>query len=330
MSEILLNVENIKKYFPVHRGLLMRHVGDVRAVDGVSFELRKGKTLGLVGESGCGKSTLGRTIIRLYEPTGGRISFKQADFGKLKGEPLRQMRRHMQMIFQDPYASLDPRMTVMSILEQPFKVHGLLNRKDRVQRIEQLIQEVGLKPMHLNRYPHEFSGGQRQRISIARAIALEPELIIADEPVSALDVSIQAQILNLLKDLQTRMGLTFIFISHALGVVEHMCDEIAVMYLGKIVEKAARQDFFRNPLHPYTQGLLESIPQVGQGKKKIRKTLGGEVPSPLKPPSGCAFHPRCPHKMDICAKQTPPLANPTQQPQHAVACWLYTDHRNAN
>ena len=323
--EELLVVKNIKKYFPVRKGLLLRKVGDVKAVDDVSFEIKKGRTLGLVGESGCGKSTLGRTIIRLYEPTAGEINFQGKNFGNLKGAELRKERRNLQMIFQDPYASLDPRMTIAALLEQPFKVHGLLKPSERKEKLEQLIQLVGLKPYHLNRYPHEFSGGQRQRISIARAIALEPQMIIADEAVSALDVSIQAQILNLMKDLQARMGLTYLFISHDMGVIEHMCDEIAVMYLGKIVEKAPKEMFFAEPKHPYTQALLEAIPQVGKGKRMRKKMLSGEVPSPINPPKGCAFHPRCPHKMDICTKQVPKLQSP-QGNQHLVSCWLYKEN----
>jgi oligopeptide transport system ATP-binding protein len=227
------------------------------------------------------------------------------------------------MIFQDPYASLDPRMTVGSILEQPFRIHGLLTPSERKERVRELIQRVGLKTLHLNRYPHEFSGGQRQRISIARAITLQPKMIIADEPVSALDVSIQAQILNLMKDLQEQFGLTYLFISHDLGVIEYMCDEVAVMYLGKIVERAPRGDFFRNPLHPYTQALLDAIPKFGQGKMRNRKIVKGDVPSPMNPPKGCSFHTRCPFKMDICSQQTPPLTAPTGHSGHAVACWLH-------
>jgi oligopeptide transport system ATP-binding protein len=324
MAEPLLQIRNIKKYFPVRKGLLQRKVADVKAVDDVSFELHKGQTLGLVGESGCGKSTLGRTVIRLYEPTAGEIIFRGRNFSELSGKELRAERRNVQMIFQDPYASLDPRMTIAALIEQPFKIHGLLSKEERQAKVEQLIQLVGLKPYHLNRYPHEFSGGQRQRISIARAIALEPELIIADEAVSALDVSIQAQVLNLMKDLQARMGLTYLFISHDMGVIEHMCDEIAVMYLGRIVEKAPTEEFFKKPLHPYTQALLDSVPEVGT--KKPRKILTGEVPSPLNPPKGCAFHPRCPHKMDVCTKDVPPMLT---QPngKHQVACWLYKENK---
>ncbi|WP_413612223.1 ABC transporter ATP-binding protein [Bdellovibrio sp. HCB-110] len=322
MSEIILEAKNIKKHFPIRKGLLLREVASVKAVDDVSLVVRKGETLGLVGESGCGKSTLGRTLIRLYEPTAGDISFDGQDFLGLKGEALRKKRKNMQMIFQDPYASLDPRMTVGQIIRQPMDIHGVGSSAERNQRVLELIELVGLRKAHVNRYPHEFSGGQRQRISIARAIALNPELIICDEPVSALDVSIQAQILNLLKDLQEKLKLTYVFISHDLSVIEHTCDRIAVMYLGKIVEIAERDELFRNPQHPYTQALIGAIPRVGQGKKKMKKSLGGEVPSPINPPSGCSFHPRCPHKMDICASKTPTLEGAGA---HKKACWLSAD-----
>ncbi|KYG63698.1 peptide ABC transporter ATP-binding protein [Bdellovibrio bacteriovorus] len=320
MNEIILEAKNIKKHFPIRKGLLMREVGSVKAVDDVSLTVRKGETLGLVGESGCGKSTLGRTLIRLYEPTGGEITFDGQDFLNMKSGDLRKKRKNMQMIFQDPYASLDPRMTVGQIIRQPMDIHNSGTSEERNARVLELIELVGLRKAHVNRYPHEFSGGQRQRISIARAIALNPELIICDEPVSALDVSIQAQILNLLKDLQTKLGLTYIFISHDLSVIEHTCDRIAVMYLGKIVENATRDELFKNPQHPYTQALIRAIPRVGQGKKKIKRSLGGEVPSPINPPSGCSFHPRCAYKMDVCATKTPVLENTGGG--HLKACWL--------
>ena len=307
MTENILEVKNLKKHFPIKKGLLMKTVGHVKAVDDVSFFVKPGETLGLVGESGCGKSTLGRSIIRLYEPTSGDIRFKGQDFRNVKGDGLRKLRRNIQMIFQDPYASLDPRMTVGQILKQPYEIHGLYTAAEREKRVQALLEEVGLKSAHVNRYPHEFSGGQKQRISIARAIALEPELIICDEPVSALDVSIQAQILNLLKDLQQRKKLTLIFISHDLSVIEHVCDRIAVMYLGRIVEEASRDELFHSPQHPYTQALIDAIPRVGEGKKKIKKSLSGEVPSPINPPSGCTFHPRCPKAMDICKTRVPQL-----------------------
>lgn len=318
MSEVLLEAKNIKKYFPIKKGLLLREVGQVKAVDDVSLLIRKGETLGLVGESGCGKSTLGRTLIRLYEPSAGDIHFKGENFCQLSGEKLRQTRRHVQMIFQDPYASLDPRMTVGQIIRQPFEIHKLLTPEQRETRVKELLELVGLKASHVNRYPHEFSGGQRQRICIARAIALEPDLIICDEPVSALDVSIQAQILNLLKDLQEKLKLTYLFISHDLSVIEHFCDRVAVMYLGKIVEITSRDELFKKPQHPYTQALMAAIPRVGEGKKKMKKSLTGEVPSPINPPSGCAFHPRCPSKMDICVSQQPQLEGSS----HQTACWL--------
>ncbi len=319
-NEIILDAKNVKKYFPIKKGLLLRHVGDVKAVDDVTLTVRKGESLGLVGESGCGKSTLGRTLIRLYDPTAGSIQFKGEDFVALKGEALRLKRKNIQMIFQDPYASLDPRMTIGQILRQPFEIHNILEPSQRDKKVVELLETVGLKASHINRYPHEFSGGQRQRICIARAIALEPELIICDEPVSALDVSIQAQILNLLKDLQKKFNLTYIFISHDLSVIEHFCDRVAVMYLGKIVEIGSRDELFKSPQHPYTQALLAAIPRIGEGKKKIKKSLTGEVPSPINPPSGCAFHPRCSQKIDICSKKLPQLAGSNG---HQKACWLY-------
>lgn len=321
MNEIILEAKNIKKHFPIRKGLLRREVGSVKAVDDVSLFVRKGETLGLVGESGCGKSTLGRTLIRLYEPTAGDIVFEGQDFLNMKSGELRKKRKNMQMIFQDPYASLDPRMTVGQIIRQPMDIHDVGSAEERNRRVLELIELVGLRKGHVNRYPHEFSGGQRQRISIARAIALNPELIICDEPVSALDVSIQAQILNLLKDLQEKLGLTYIFISHDLSVIEHTCDRIAVMYLGKIVEIATRDELFKNPQHPYTQALIRAIPRVGQGKKKMKRSLGGEVPSPIKPPPGCAFHPRCAYKMDVCDKKLPLLEN-CGSAEHQKACWL--------
>ncbi len=323
MSEVILEAKNIKKYFPIKKGLLLREVGQVKAVDDVSLVIKKGETLGLVGESGCGKSTLGRTLIRLYEPTAGSLTFRNENFGELRGEKLRTTRREIQMIFQDPYASLDPRMTIGQILLQPFEIHNHLEPKERSTRILQLLELVGLKASHINRYPHEFSGGQRQRICIARAIALDPQLILCDEPVSALDVSIQAQILNLMKDLQEKLNLTYLFISHDLSVIEYFCDRVAVMYLGKIVEIAPRDELFRNPKHPYTQALIASIPQVGVGKKQMKKSLAGEVPSPINPPSGCTFHPRCPHRMPICDQKIPALISHDKNDSHKTACWLF-------
>lgn len=316
-SENILVAKNIKKYFPIKKGFFLRHVADVKAVDDVNLTVRKGETLGLVGESGCGKSTLGRTLIRLYEPTSGQIEFEQKNFLKASGKELRAARKDIQMIFQDPYASLDPRMTVGQIIEQPFVIHNILGPEERKARVQQLLELVGLRPSHINRYPHEFSGGQRQRISIARAIALDPKLIICDEPVSALDVSIQAQILNLLKDLQERLQLTYVFISHDLSVIEHVCDRVAVMYLGRIVEITTREELFKNPHHPYTHALLGSIPSIGTGKKKMAKILTGEIPSPINPPSGCSFHPRCPYKQDKCVTDRPEL---TGDIGHQAAC----------
>lgn len=324
MSTPILDIKNLKKYFPVKQGFLQRVVAQVKAVDDVTLAVEKGETLGLVGESGCGKSTLGRAIIRLYEPTSGSVDFNGLNFLELKGEKLRAQRRNMQMIFQDPYASLDPRMTVGQILSEPFEIHGLMGAEKRQAKVKALLETVGLKASHINRYPHEFSGGQKQRICIARALALEPSLIICDEPVSALDVSIQAQILNLMKDLQQKFGLTYLFISHDLSVIEHLCDRIAVMYLGKIVEIATREELFENPKHPYTQALIQAIPRIGSGKQKIKKSLSGEVPSPLNPPSGCSFHPRCPHRSAKCDREIPKLEQlkQDQQTKHQVACWL--------
>lgn len=328
----LLEVKNLKKYFPVKQGFWQKTVANVKAVDDVSLHIKKGETLGLVGESGCGKSTLGRAIIRLYEPTSGEVVFKNKNFLKLSGRDLREERRDIQMIFQDPYASLDPRMTVGQILTEPYQIHGSFNHKESEKKVKELLEIVGLKASHINRYPHEFSGGQKQRICIARALALDPSLIICDEPVSALDVSIQAQILNLMKDLQKKFGLTYLFISHDLSVIEHLCDRIAVMYLGKIVEIGTRDDLFKNPKHPYTQALIQAIPRIGEGKRKIKKSLSGEVPSPLNPPLGCTFHPRCAHRLPECNNQTPQLKSCTKivgnsEGTHQVACWLYKDEK---
>lgn len=307
MSE-LLRVENLVKHFPVTGGFWGKEVASVKAVSNVSFSLNKGETLGLVGESGCGKSTLGRTIIRLIDSTSGQIFFKGEDITHTTGEKLRELRRKMQIIFQDPYASLNPRMTIGAILEEPLIIHNLFaSDKDRKDRVKQLAEVVGLRPEVLNRYPHEFSGGQRQRVGIARALAVEPELIICDEPVSALDVSIQAQVINLLMELQQKFGLTYIFIAHDLKVVEHVSNRVAVMYLGKIVEFANAQELYVKPTHPYTRALLSAIPVPDPRAKEERIILKGDVPSPMSPPSGCHFHPRCPMAGPECSTTVPIL-----------------------
>lgn len=319
MSSTFLKVENLVKNFPIYGGLLGREVANVQAVQGVSFELKKGETLGLVGESGCGKSTLGRCVIRLIDSTSGKITFNDQDITHLHGPELRALRRKMQIIFQDPYASLNPRMTIGAIIEEPLVVHNLFpNEKDRKDRIHQLIDLVGLRPEHLSRYPHEFSGGQRQRVGIARALAVEPELIICDEPVSALDVSIQAQVINLLMELQNKLGLTYIFIAHDLKVVEHVSNRVAVMYLGKIVEMAKSEELYLKPLHPYTKALLSAIPVPDPRAKEQRIILTGDVPSPMNPPSGCHFHPRCPIATDECKVTAPTLLEKTTN--HTASC----------
>jgi peptide/nickel transport system ATP-binding protein/oligopeptide transport system ATP-binding protein len=317
----LLEVRNLQKYFPVRRGILARVVGQVKAVDGVSFHIREGETLGLVGESGCGKTTTGRALLRLIEPTGGDVLFNTSPVLRLRGEELRKIRKQMQIIFQDPYGSLNPRMTVGGIVMEGMLAHGLFSKPERIERAQALLERVGLAREHFYRYPHEFSGGQRQRIGIARALAVEPRFIVCDEPVSALDVSIQAQIINLLSDLKEEFRLSYLFIAHDLSVVQHISDRVAVMYLGKIVEQAASEELFRNPLHPYTQALLASVPSLEPGEKKKRMTLPGDVPSPLNPPPGCPFHPRCPEAMDVCRTEVP--ATRTQSGDHLVACHLY-------
>lgn len=317
----LLEVKDLKKHFPLSDGsLLPKNKGSVKAVDGISFSLEKGETLGLVGESGCGKSTAGRTILKLLEPTSGEILYKGESIINYKGEKLRKLRREMQLIFQDPYASLNPRMTVEQIIAEPMKVFGY-PKKVRKKRVGELLDVVGLSSYHRLRYPHEFSGGQRQRIGIARALALEPELIICDEPVSALDVSIQAQVINLLEDLQKEFQLTYIFIAHDLSVVNHISDRVAVMYLGEIVEISTADELYSNPKHPYTQALLSAIPEVNEEDKQERILLTGDLPSPSNPPSGCKFHTRCPFAEEIC-KQERPTIRTISENGHQVSCHL--------
>ncbi|MDZ4719215.1 MAG: dipeptide ABC transporter ATP-binding protein [Roseiflexaceae bacterium] len=323
----LLQVRDLKMYFPVMRGIvLQRQVGAVKAVDGLNFSIKKGETLGLVGESGCGKSTTGRAILQLHKPTAGEVIFQDngqsRDLVKLQGEEMRKMRRKVQMIFQDPYASLNPRMTVGDIIGEPIRVHGLRNGQAAVrERVQDLLALVGLNPYFINRYPHEFSGGQRQRIGIARALAVEPEFVVCDEPVSALDVSIQAQVLNLLEDLQQKLGLTYLFIAHGLSVVKHISNRVAVMYLGKMVELADGPKLYSMPMHPYTQALLSAVPIPDPKIEKQRKRiiLEGDVPSPLNPPTGCRFHTRCPIAIDRCKQEEPPFQD--YGGGHFAACW---------
>jgi oligopeptide transport system ATP-binding protein len=322
-GETLVRVEDLRMYFPINQGVIIqRHVGDVKAVDGLNFEIRRGETLGLVGESGCGKSTTGRAILQLYRPTAGHVFFEGQDLTGLRGEGLRRMRRRMQMIFQDPYASLNPRMTVGDIVGEPLEVHGLARGKEKRERVQELLQVVGLNPYFVSRYPHEFSGGQRQRIGVARALAVNPDFIVCDEPISALDVSIQAQVINLLEDLQHQFGLTYLFIAHDLSVVRHISDRVAVMYLGKIVELADRNRLYLNPLHPYTQALLSAIPipDPELEAQRERIILAGDVPSPVNPPPGCNFNTRCPIATDVCREVDPEFREVEED--HWVACHL--------
>jgi peptide/nickel transport system ATP-binding protein/oligopeptide transport system ATP-binding protein len=319
-GETLVEVNNLVKYFPVRAGLLQRVVNHVKAVDDVSFAVKQGETLGLVGESGCGKTTVGRTMLRLVEPTSGAVKFDGKDVFSMKPQELKTVRRDMQIIFQDPYASLDPRVPIGESVMEGLHIHKIGTPKERVDIMLETLKKVGLEDYHARRYPHEFSGGQRQRIGIARALALRPRFIICDEPVSALDVSIQSQVLNILKDLQAEFGLTYLFIAHNLSVVEHVSSRVAVMYLGKMVELASREDLFRNPLHPYTQALMSAIPVPNPRLKRERIILKGDVPSPLNPPKGCRFHPRCPWAIDICSQEEPQFKE--LLPGHWAACWV--------
>jgi oligopeptide transport system ATP-binding protein len=321
-KRVLVRVQGLKKYFPIRSGIVFqREVASVKAVDGVSFEVYEGETLGLVGESGCGKSTTGRTILQLYRATEGSVKFEGEELTTLRGEALRKMRRRMQMIFQDPYASLNPRMSVGRIVAEPLVVHNIGTKKEREERVAELLELVGLNPYFVRRYPHEFSGGQRQRIGLARALALNPSFIVADEPISALDVSIQAQVVNLLQKLQEDLGLTYLFIAHDLSMVRHLCDRVAVMYLGKIVEVAASEELYTNPLHPYTQALLSAVPVPDPvvEEKRQRIILRGDVPSPVNPPKGCNFNTRCPVSLDVCYGEDPGLVEVL--PGHWVACY---------
>jgi oligopeptide transport system ATP-binding protein len=342
----LLQVTGLRTWFPIKRGIFSRTVGYVKAVDDVSFTVRAGRTLGLVGESGCGKTTVGRTILRLIPKTAGAVQFKGEDFFAYRGEALRRLRRQMQIVFQDPVSSLNPRMTVGNIIGEPIEVHGIAFGQDKRDRVAGLLQRVGLDPSYASRYPHEFSGGQRQRIGIARALALNPDFIVCDEPVSALDVSIQSQILNLLDDLQKERHIAYLFIAHNLAVVEHFSDDVAVMYLGKIVEQAPAAELYANPKHPYTASLLSAVPEANPRPRRQRIVLPGEVPSPSNPPTGCAFHPRCPltrkcaaaaaanetvqissggttvRVMSKCVSDAPSLAPAGSGPDHVAACWF--------
>jgi oligopeptide transport system ATP-binding protein len=326
-SDIILRVRDLKKHFPINSGFIVqRQVGAVKAVDGVSFDVIRGETLGLVGESGCGKSTAGRTILQLYKPTEGSVEFEGRELTTLNNQSMREVRRDMQIIFQDPFASLNPRMTVGSIVSEPLTIHKLYpNKNERQEYVESLLERVGLNPYFINRYPHEFSGGQRQRIGIARALALQPSFIVADEPISALDVSIQAQVVNLMEDLQHEFGLTYLFIAHDLSMVRHICDRVAVMYLGKIVELGTTKEVYDNPLHPYTQALLSAVPEPDPSKESNRRRIiiRGDLPSPANPPRGCNFNTRCPVAFELCYHEPdPPLVEVT--PNHWVACHRVT------
>jgi len=325
-GQTLLSVKNLKMHFPITQGIILqRQVGSVKAVDDVSFDIKQGETLGLVGESGCGKSTTGRAILQLYKPTAGAVEFNGRNLVTLKSGEMRRMRRELQMIFQDPYASLNPRMTVGSIIGEPLEIHNLAKGREKTERVQELLRTVGLNPYFANRYPHEFSGGQRQRIGIARALAVEPKFIVCDEPISALDVSIQAQIINLLEELQEKLGLTYLFIAHDLAVVRHISDRVAVMYVGKLVELTDRNEIFESPLHPYTRALLSAIPIPDPvlEKRRTRMILIGDVPSPVNPPTGCRFNPRCPYAEDNC-RTDEPLLNEVRA-GHFVACHYWDE-----
>jgi oligopeptide/dipeptide ABC transporter ATP-binding protein len=325
-QDSLVQVNNLKMYFPITQGIILqRQVGWVRAVDDISFSVQRGETLGLVGESGCGKSTTGRAILQLYKPTDGKVNFLGKSLTTLSGGDLRKMRREMQMIFQDPYASLNPRMTVGSIIGEPLEIHNLARGREKQERVQELLRIVGLNPYFANRYPHEFSGGQRQRIGIARALAVQPSFIVCDEPISALDVSIQAQVINLLEELQGQFNLTYLFIAHDLSVVRHISDRVAVMYVGKIVELTTRDLLYERPLHPYTKALLSAvpIPDPAIERKRQRIILTGDVPSPVNPPTGCRFHPRCPFAQELCREKEPELLE--VEPNHFAACHFWDE-----
>ena len=322
-GDLILKVVDLKMHFPLRRGILQRQVGTIKAVDGVSFELREQEVMGLVGESGCGKTTVGRALLRLYDPTDGEVLFHKSDgdwvdVAKLNGREMKELRKEMRMIFQDPFSSLNPRLTVRDLIAEPLVIHGVASGDEITARVAALMNAVGLKPAYMGRYPHEFSGGQRQRIGVARTLALNPRLIVADEPVSALDVSVQAQVLNLLQNLKDDYRLTFIFISHDLSVVEHICDRIAVMYVGNIVEIAPTDELLRNPRHPYTEALVSAVPPADPLVKMERVILEGDVPSPANPPSGCVFHPRCRYAQDVCKRDAPPLVQIA--PGHSARC----------
>jgi len=325
MSEILLNVQNLKKYFPIKKGILSKTVGYVKAVDDVSFKIKKGETLGLVGESGCGKTTIGRTLLRLIEPTGGNVVFEGQDVTAMDNNDLKKLRKDMQIIFQDPYSSLNPRMTVGGMITEILKYHDIAEGEKAEKMVMDLLERVGLSRLHARRYPHEFSGGQRQRIGIARALSVEPKFIVCDEPVSALDVSIQSQIINLLQDLQKELGLTYLFISHDLSVVEHISDRVAVMYLGQIVEIADCKDLYKQVKHPYSEALLSAVPIPDPRQKRKRIILTGDVPSPANAPSGCYFHPRCPKIIKGECEHIRPQLAPLNQTSHEVKCLLYPE-----